>query len=182
MFLTDRLLPLLEVAQSLTGRKYGGDEASDVSLRVLAEHGRATTFLIADGVLPSNEGRGYVLRRMLRRLVTHARKLGADHPVPAGWWRRPSRCSAGPTPSWSRWAFILQVAGSEEERFGATYRQGMGLLETEIERARPGTAAVRMLAAACGAGARHFRVPGAAYRGARRRRQACRWTPWSSVG
>ena len=81
VFETDLLRPLLAVAEELTGRRYGADPRDDVSLRVMAEHGRATTFLIADGVLPSNEGRGYTLRRELRRLITYARRLGVDRPV-----------------------------------------------------------------------------------------------------
>src|SRR5438876_1074773 len=81
VFETDLLRPLLEVAESLSGAKHGTDDRSDVSLKVLAEHGRATTFLVADGVLPSNEGRGYILRRMLRRVVSHAKRLGIEEPV-----------------------------------------------------------------------------------------------------
>ena len=67
-FETDLIRPLLEVVESLSGRTTARDERDDVSLKVIAEHARATTFLIADGVLPSNEGRGYILRRMLRRV------------------------------------------------------------------------------------------------------------------
>ena len=81
VFETDLLRPLLEVAESLSGRTHGRDERDDVSLKVIAEHGRATTFLIADGVQPSNDGRGYVLRRMLRRVVSHARRLGIERDV-----------------------------------------------------------------------------------------------------
>src|SRR5215216_2187664 len=80
-FETDLLRPLVEVAESLSGRRLGKDERDDVSLKVIAEHGRATTFLIADGVQPSNEGRGYLVRRMLRRVVSHARRLGIEQEV-----------------------------------------------------------------------------------------------------
>jgi len=73
---TDLFLPILEAAQSLSGVVYGRDEKKDFSLRVIAEHSRAIAFLIADGVLPSNEGRGYVLRRILRRAVRHGHYLG----------------------------------------------------------------------------------------------------------
>src|SRR5437867_1076050 len=75
IFETDLMHPLLEVAESLSGTRHGEDPRTDVSLKVIAEHGRATTFLIADGVLPSNQGRGYVLRRMLRRVVSPARRF-----------------------------------------------------------------------------------------------------------
>ena len=81
VFETDLLRPILEVAESLSGRTHGHDPTDDVSLKVIAEHGRATTFLIADGVQPSNEGRGYVLRMMLRRVVSHARRLGIERSV-----------------------------------------------------------------------------------------------------
>src|SRR5215210_5218792 len=77
-FDTDLMRPIVEVAERLSGKRYGEDERADVSLRIVAEHGRATAFLIADGVQPSNEGRGYVLRRMLRRLVSHARRIGIE--------------------------------------------------------------------------------------------------------
>ncbi|MCX7912715.1 MAG: alanine--tRNA ligase-related protein, partial [Dehalococcoidales bacterium] len=77
---TDLFSPLIEGASGLTGRKYGGDVATDTALRIIAEHGRALTFLIADGVLPANEGRGYVLRRILRRAAVFGRRLGLDRP------------------------------------------------------------------------------------------------------
>ena len=75
---TDLFAPMLETAQSITGRTYGADEATDVGLRIMADHGRAMSLLVADGVLPSNEGRGYVLRRIIRRAVRRARQLGVD--------------------------------------------------------------------------------------------------------
>src|SRR5688572_28723680 len=81
VFETDLLRPMLEVAESLSGRTHGQDQRYDVSLKVIAEHGRAVTFLIADGVQPSNQGRGYILRRMLRRVVSHARRLGIERSV-----------------------------------------------------------------------------------------------------
>ena len=78
---TDLMIPLLERASSLTGVQYGADESSDVSLRILADHARAMAMLVADGVLPSNEGRGYVLRRVIRRAVRRAHQLGTTTPV-----------------------------------------------------------------------------------------------------
>jgi alanyl-tRNA synthetase len=80
-FETDLFSPLVEVVESRSGKRHGEDERDDVSIKVIAEHGRATTFLIADGVQPSNEGRGYILRRMLRRVVSHARRLGIEGSV-----------------------------------------------------------------------------------------------------
>ena len=138
-FETDLLRPLLEEAESLSGRAYGKDERDDISLRILAEHGRATTFLIGDGVIPSNEGRGYVLRRMLRRVVLHARKLGIDGSVMHRLVERTVELMGEAYPDLvERKAFVLQVAGAEEEHFGVTLRQGMSLLEDEVERIRSG--------------------------------------------
>jgi alanyl-tRNA synthetase len=137
VFLTDILRPLLAVAEEQTARRYGEDEKVDVSLRVMAEHGRATTFLIADGVLPGNEGRGYVLRRMLRRVVTHARRLGIDHPVMPAFVEKTVELMGDFYPELAaNRAFILQVAESEEERFGGTYRQGLTLFEDAVKRSR----------------------------------------------
>ncbi|HYT30285.1 MAG TPA: alanine--tRNA ligase, partial [Actinomycetota bacterium] len=152
VFETDLLRPLLAVAEEVTGRTYGRDEGVDVSLRVMAEHGRATTFLMADGVLPSNEDRGYVLRRMLRRLVTHGRKLGVERPVMSRMVEKTVELMGEAYPELrANEPFVLQVAASEEERFGATYRQGISLFEAEAEAATasgsgvfPGDAAFRL--------------------------------------
>jgi alanyl-tRNA synthetase len=132
IFETDIMRPLLEVAEELAGLPHGKDDRTDVSLKVIAEHGRATTFMIADGVLPSNEGRGYVLRRMLRRVVSHGRRLGIERQV------MPSLVGvtveqfgdAYPELIENR-AYVEQVAASEEERFAGTLRQGMALFESE---------------------------------------------------
>ena len=76
-----RSAPLVDVAQQLTGARYGADESSDVSLRIMADHARTVSFLVSDGVFPSNEGRGYVLRRLIRRAVRHAYRLGVEQLV-----------------------------------------------------------------------------------------------------
>ena len=137
VFDTDLMRPLVAVGEGLAEVRYGSNEAADVSLRVLAEHGRATTFLIADGVLPSNEGRGYVLRRMLRRLVTHARKLGIENAVMGDLVETTVQLMGNAYPELvQNKAFILQVATSEEERFGATYRLGMELFSKEVDTQR----------------------------------------------
>jgi len=147
---TDLLAPVLEVAQSVTGRTYGRDHRDDVSLRILAEHGRATTFLIADGVLPSNEGRGYVLRRMLRRVVTHARRLGVETTVTVPLAERTIELMGDHYPELAEnRAFVLQVAATEEERFARTLRQGLVVFEDERARlddrtTLPGEAAFRL--------------------------------------
>jgi len=137
IFEADVLRPLVEVAERLTGHRYGADDRDDVSLRVLAEHGRATTFLMADGVLPSNEGRGYVLRRMLRRLVTHARRLGVEKPVMGGFIAGTVERMGEAYPELvANRAFVESIASGEEERFGATYRAGMTLFEQEVAKAK----------------------------------------------
>ena len=136
VFETDLLRPLLEVAESLSGRTHGRDERDDVSLKVIAEHGRATTFLIADGVQPSNDGRGYVLRRMLRRVVSHARRLGIERDVMPPLVERTVELFGHAHPELvENRAYAEQVASSEEARFAGTLRQGMTLFETEIEKA-----------------------------------------------
>jgi alanyl-tRNA synthetase len=134
VFETDLLGPLLEVAESLAGKKHGLDERDDVSLKVIAEHGRATTFLIADGIQPSNEGRGYVLRRMLRRVVSHARRMGIQHAVmPPLVARTVERFGHAHPELVENRSYIEQVVTSEEERFAGTLRQGLTL----FEQARP---------------------------------------------
>jgi alanyl-tRNA synthetase len=139
VFETDLLRPLLEVAESLSGNRHGEDPRVDVSLKVIAEHGRATTFLIADGVLPSNQGRGYVLRRMLRRVVSHARRLSIEGPVMDRLAERTVELFGDTYPELAEnRAQVLQVAASEEERFAATLRQGMAMFESEIEKAKAG--------------------------------------------
>ena len=99
MYETDLLAPVLAEVQELSGAGYGKEDRVDRSLRIVAEHGRTASFLIADGVLPSNEGRGYILRRLLRRSVRHLRLLGVEDPglarvglrVVARPWARPGR-------------------------------------------------------------------------------------------
>ncbi|HET9723957.1 MAG TPA: alanine--tRNA ligase [Actinomycetota bacterium] len=136
-FDTDLIRPMLEVAESLSGERHGDDERTDVSLKVIAEHGRATTFLVADGVLPSNEGRGYVLRRMLRRVVSHARRIGIEREVmPALVARSVEQFGDAYPELVENRAYVEQVTASEEDRFASTLRQGMTLFETEIDRAR----------------------------------------------
>jgi alanyl-tRNA synthetase len=139
IFETDLLRPLLEVAESLSGTRHGEDPRVDVSLKVIAEHGRATTFLIADGVLPSNQGRGYVLRRELRRVVSHARRLSIEGPVMEHLADRTVELFGDAYPELvENRAQVKQVAASEEERFAGTLRQGMALLEAEVDAAKRG--------------------------------------------
>jgi len=137
VFETDLLAPILEQAQVATGRVYGRDETADLSLRVVAEHARAAAFLIADGVLPSNESRGYVLRRLLRRAIDHSRRLGAENPMMASITGRVVDNLGDVWPELvAQRSLIEQVVSSEEESFSRTLRQGSALLQSVIVRSR----------------------------------------------
>jgi alanyl-tRNA synthetase len=138
-FETDLFAPLLEAVQSISGKHYGADERHDVAIRIVGEHARACSFLVADGVQPSNEGRGYILRRMLRRVVKEARVLGVAGDIlpPLVAVVVESFGEAYPELRENR-AFVEQVLGAEEERFGGTLRQGMTLFEEATGRAVDG--------------------------------------------
>jgi len=137
VFETDLLAPILERTQSATGRVYGRDEGADLSLRVVTEHARASSFLIADGVLPSNEGRGYVLRRLLRRAVDHSRRLGVEDPVMSSISGSVVDTLGDVWPELvAQRSLIEQVVASEEESFSRTLRQGSTLLQSVITRTR----------------------------------------------
>ena len=130
---TDTFGTMIARAEELTGKRYGSDENVDRALRVLADHGRSLTFLIADGVLPSNEERGYVLRRVMRRAVRHARLLGHDAETLPALVETTVQLMGEAYPELvQRKSFILDVAAREEERFSETLRQGLSLLEQEI--------------------------------------------------
>jgi alanyl-tRNA synthetase len=130
VFETDVLRRILAVAEAATGKAYGAEPATDVSLRILAEHGRAMTFLIADGVMPGNEGREYVLRRIIRRAVRHARLLGVEDPVTGPLVDATVETMGGAYPDLVRTHdFIRTIAGREEGRFGQTLRRGLDLLD-----------------------------------------------------
>ncbi|MDQ5874753.1 MAG: alanine--tRNA ligase [Actinomycetota bacterium] len=144
VFETDVLLALIDEAAALTGIVYGKDARSDVGLRILSDHARSLTFMIADGVRPSNEERGYVLRRIMRRALTHARLLGFEAPLLATLAERCIELMGAAYPELAeRRDHITEIAAQEEERFGATLRQGLGLLENAIAEGRSqGAAAV----------------------------------------
>ncbi|MEI7814697.1 MAG: alanine--tRNA ligase, partial [Coriobacteriia bacterium] len=132
-FETDILVTLMALAEEITGATYGQRERISTSLRIIADHARAVTFLIADGVIPSNEGRGYVLRRLLRRAVRHGRLLGVEDAFLTRLIERVIELMGKAYPEIvEHRELILSIVSSEEERFGATLRQGMGFLETEL--------------------------------------------------
>jgi len=134
---TDTLRPILARAEQLTGCAYGTSEKTDISLRIITEHARAASFLIGDGVLPSNEDRGYVLRRLMRRAVRHAKLLGVDDVVLPQMVEAviDTMGEAYPELESSR-AFITQVVTGEEEGFRNTLRTGLVMLETEVDAAK----------------------------------------------
>jgi alanyl-tRNA synthetase len=130
---TDVLRPLVARAEVLTGRKYGEDAEADVALRVLADHARTMSFMISDGIFPSNEDRGYVLRRIIRRAVLRANMLGTSRLVCPAMVEAVVDVMRDAYPELARNAdFVSSVAGREEERFRANLRSGMALLETEL--------------------------------------------------
>ena len=134
---TDLFRGILARAQQLSGTRIGDDPEKDVSLRVVADHARAVTFLIADGVLPSNEGRGYVLRRILRRAARHGVLLGVEgpflHSVADAVIDEMGEAYPELT---ARRDYITSRVRREEERFGETLSKGLALLEDEVRKAK----------------------------------------------
>ncbi len=144
VFETDRFAPLIARAEELTGVRYGEDAERDVSLRVIAEHARSAAFLIADGVLPAKEGRGYILRRLLRRAIRHGQLLGMDVGE-GGSVSGPmidaviaSHASSFPELERQR-ELVTRVAGAEEADFGTRLRQGLERVEQVITEVRGDT-------------------------------------------
>jgi alanyl-tRNA synthetase len=137
VFETDLLRPLVDQAGEITGSRYGEDARADVRLRVVADHTRTTTMLIADGVVPGNEGRGYVLRRMLRRVVRNLRLLGADRPALTELVTTTCTAMGESYPELlSDQVRIEAVAAQEEEAFLATLRNGMTLFDKAVTEMR----------------------------------------------
>ena len=137
VFETDLLRAMVARAESLCKRTYGDDERIDVGLRVLADHGRSISFMLADGILPSNEERGYVLRLIMRRAIRQARLMGQNDPVLRGLIESATELMGAAYPELRESRDLaLEVASREEERFDATLKQGLGLLEDEITKVR----------------------------------------------
>ncbi|MEO5762480.1 MAG: alanine--tRNA ligase [Vicinamibacteria bacterium] len=128
---TDLFVPLIEAVSKLCGVKYGQSDATDVSLRVIADHLRATTFLISDGVLPGNEGRGYVLRKIMRRALRHGRKLGLDKPFLAGLVSElVARMQSAYPDLKTTEATVKRVVRVEEDRFSTTLKQAFAMFDS----------------------------------------------------
>ncbi len=137
LFEVDTVRKILDTVCSIAGVKYGTDPDADMSIRVITDHIRSATFMIADGVIPSNEGRGYVLRRLLRRAARHGKRIGIQGGflgelclVAIG-----ESCGAYPELS-EKQSYIQKVITMEEERFEATIDAGLAILQKLIGEAQ----------------------------------------------
>jgi alanyl-tRNA synthetase len=148
LFETDVVRPVLAEAEEATGEVYGSDPRKDVSLRILADHARAMAMLVSDGVLPSNEGRGYVLRRIIRRAVRRAFQLGVIDPVTPRLVKSVAEVLGGTYESLRDNVDLVQeVVEREEGAFRRTLDSGSSLLEQELAkktRIIPGDVAFRL--------------------------------------
>jgi alanyl-tRNA synthetase len=134
---TSMLRPLIATAESVCGRTYGDDAEEDVTLRVLADHARSTALLIADGVQPSNDGRGYVLRRLIRRSVLAARRLGVEARITPFMAESVAAVLGAPYPALVDDLSVIQsVLEREEAGFDRTLRTGLALLQEALDEAR----------------------------------------------
>ena len=136
VFETDLLRPLVELGQELSGRRYGDDFPTTRALRILADHGRAAAFLLADGVVPSNEDRGYILRRVMRRTIHQGRTLGIEGPLLPQLYARTTEVMGDAYPELREESEAIdRWAAAEEEGFGRTLEQGERLLAQVVARA-----------------------------------------------
>jgi alanyl-tRNA synthetase len=137
VFDTDLLRPLIDLAEQLSGRAYEQDAATTRAMRIISDHSRGMTFLLADGVVPSNEDRGYILRRVMRRAIQRGRSLGLEPPWLGRFAEKTIEMFGDPYPELvSERDTILRWAGDEEESFGRTLERGTELLEEVIAEAR----------------------------------------------
>ncbi|NND03958.1 MAG: alanine--tRNA ligase, partial [Acidimicrobiia bacterium] len=139
IFETDAIRPVLAAGERVTGLTLGDDERSDVSLRLMADHGRSITFLIGDKVVPSNEGRGYVLRRLLRRTVRHAYLYGTEDLIMPELVRATTEVMSEAYPELkAKEDFLVEVVSREEHAFRRTLASGVELLDEELDRLEEG--------------------------------------------
>jgi len=140
LFEVDTIKNIMESISSLAGIKYGEDPKKDVSLRVITDHVRSTTFMISDGVLPTNEGRGYVLRRLIRRAARHGKLLGLNEPFLYKITKVVVNESKGAYPELAEnEEYITKVLKLEEERFEETINSGLVLLQNLIKEVKDNT-------------------------------------------
>lgn len=129
---TDLFMPIICTIEQMVGKRYGDNDEGDISMRVIADHIRAITFLLGDGCLPSNEGRGYVLRRILRRAVRHGKALGLDPPFLHELVGVVISIMEDPYPDIrDKESFIKKVVMNEEQRFNETLDTGLRILQEE---------------------------------------------------
>jgi alanyl-tRNA synthetase len=142
MYETDQVRPVLDLASTLSGRRYGADHADDVRMRVIADHVRSALMLIGDGVTPGNEGRGYILRRLLRRTVRAMRLLGVDAPTFTELFAASRDAMSPAYPELvTDYDRISRIAVAEEETFLRTLASGTTILDVAVERTRGAGAA-----------------------------------------
>ena len=136
-FQTDLFRDIILAIETLSGTRMGQKEETDVAIKVIADHSRALAFLLADGAIPSNEGRGYVVRRILRRAARFGKVLGIDKPFLYGLARVVAEVMSDTFPEVKEQiSFTSQVIQKEEERFLETLDNGLNLLNDEIDRLR----------------------------------------------
>ncbi len=159
VFETDQFRPLIELGEEMSGRTYGEEREADRALRILADHSRAMTFLTADGVVPSNEDRGYVLRRVMRRAIQQGRALDLEPGFLVRYSERVRETMGVGYPELSEHEDVTDMwLAAEEEGFGRTLAQGMATLREHIARAREqGAAAIPARGGL--SPPRHLRVP-----------------------
>ena len=134
LFEVDTVAAVLHHVERISGKQYGANEKDDISIRVITDHIRATVFMASDGILPSNEGRGYVMRRLLRRAARHGRMLGIDHPFLTDLVDTVINSSEIGYPELREHeSYIKKVIGTEEERFYKTIDSGMNILNGMIQ-------------------------------------------------
>ena len=136
LFLVDTVRNIMQHVSRISGVEYGAGEKSDISLRVITDHIRSTTFMIGDGVMPSNEGRGYVLRRLLRRAARHGRLLGIQRGFLAEVAETVIHENQSAYPELrEKQDMILKIISNEEESFSRTIDKGLQILNGFVERA-----------------------------------------------
>ena len=134
LFEVDTVQSVLHHVEHIANKTYGEDDKTDISIRVITDHIRSCTFMVSDGILPSNEGRGYVLRRLLRRAARHGRMLGITHPFLVELVETVIQSSESAYPELREHdAYIKKVIGTEEANFARTIDAGMNILNNMID-------------------------------------------------
>ena len=137
LFEVDTVRKILDTVCSVAGKTYGNDKQDDISIRIITDHIRSSTFMICDGVSPSNEGRGYVLRRILRRAARNAKLLGINHTFLSDLCDVVIELNVGAYPELAdKQSYIKTIIANEEERFNATIDAGLAILNDLIDKAK----------------------------------------------